>query len=147
VPRATAMREVTVDASVAIKWYTPEVRHANAKALLELADTIFAPELIVSEVTNVAWVKARRGEISQRAAGLIAAWIGTGVPALVPAIELNEHALQIALMLQHSVYDCMYLACAAREGAPLVTDDRRLLTAVGRGTWRDPVIALASVSP
>jgi predicted nucleic acid-binding protein len=147
VPRATAMHEVIVDASVAIKWYTPEVRHANAKALLGLADTIFAPELIVSEVTNAAWAKARRGEISEQVAGLIAAWIGSGVPALVPATELNEHALQIALALQHPAYDCMYLACAARESAPLVTDDRRLLTAVGRGAWRDQVIALESVSP
>jgi predicted nucleic acid-binding protein len=147
VPRATAMRDVVVDASVAIKWYTPEVRHANAKALLEVADRIFAPELIVSEVTNVAWAKARRGEISGQVALLIAAWIGTGVPALVPAIELNEHALRIALSVQHPVHDCMYLACAARESAPLVTDDRRLLTAVGRGTWRDQVIALESLSP
>lgn len=53
---------VVVDASVAIKWYTPEVRHANAKALLGRADTTVAPELIVAEVTNVAWAKARRGE-------------------------------------------------------------------------------------
>jgi predicted nucleic acid-binding protein len=138
---------VVVDASVAIKWYTPEVRHANAKALLGLAETIVAPELIVSEVTNAAWAKARRGDISERVAGLIAAWIRSGVPALVPAIELNEQALQIALTLQHPVYDCMYLACAQLESAPLVTDDQRFIRAVGTGPWRDQLIALNSVSP
>ncbi len=146
-PRATAMREVIVDASVAIKWYTPEVRHANAKAVLDIADTIVAPELIVSEVFNIASAKARRGEISKRVAGLVAAWIRSGVPALVPATELNERALKIALTLEHPVYDCMYLACAELEAAPLVTDDRRFLTAVGSGSWRDKVIALESVSP
>ena len=138
---------VVVDASVAIKWYTPEARHANAKALLGLADTIVAPELIVSEVTNVAWAKARRGEISEQVAGLIAAWIRSGVPALVPAIELNEHALQIALTLRHPVYDCMYLACAQLEAAPLVTDDQRFLRALASGSWRDQVIALSDLSP
>ncbi len=138
---------VVVDASVAIKWYTPEVRHAKAKALLGRAESILAPELIVSEVTNVAWAKARRGEVSERVAGLIAARIRCGIPALVPAVELNEQALQIALALQHPVYDCMYLACAQLEAAPLVTDDQRFIRAVGTGPWRDQVIALNSVSP
>ena len=141
------MNLVVVDASVAIKWYTPEAHHANAKAVLSFAETILAPELIVSEVTNVAWAKVRRGEISEQVAGLVAAWIRSGVPALVPATELNEHALQIALALEHPVYDCMYLACAELEAAPLVTDDRRFLSAVGSGAWRYQVIALESVSP
>jgi predicted nucleic acid-binding protein len=139
--------KIVVDASVAIKWYTPEVRHANAKALLDLAETVVAPELIVSEVTNAAWAKVQRGEISERVARLVAAWIGSGVPALVPAIELNEHALEIALSLRHPVYDCIYLACAEFEAALLVTDDQRLLRAAGSGPWRDKVMALADVSP
>ncbi len=138
--------KVVVDASVAIKWYTPEARHAKAKALLGLAETIVAPELILSEVTNVVWAKTRRGEISERVAGLIAAWIRSGVPALVPAVDLNERALQIALTLQHPVYHCMYLACAELEAAPLVTDDQRFLRALGSGAWRQQVIALDDVS-
>ena len=69
------------------------------------------------------------------------------MPALVPAIELHENALQIALTLQHPVYDCMYLACAQLEAAPLVTDDRRFLNALGSGAWRDQVIALGDLPP
>ncbi len=68
------------------------------------------------------------------------------MPALVPAIELNERALQIALTLQPPVYDCMYLACAELEAAPLLTDDRCFLRAIGSGPWRDHVIALDDVS-
>ncbi len=139
--------KLVVDANVAIKWYTPEERDANAKALLDWAEAIVAPELIVSEVTNAAWAKVLRAEISGRTAALIAAWIRSGTPALVPATELNEHALQIALELGHPVYDCMYLACADFEDAPLVTDDRRLLGAVASGVWRDRVIALEHVAP
>ena len=139
--------KLVVDANVAIKWYTPEERDANAKALLDRAEAILAPELIVSEVTNAAWAKARRGEISEQTAALIAAWICSGTPALVPASELNEHALQIALELAHPVYDCLYLACADAEAAPLVTDDRRFLKAIGSGPWRDKVIALERISP
>jgi predicted nucleic acid-binding protein len=138
---------VVVDASVAIKWYTPEAHHANAKALLGFAEASVAPELTVPEVTDAAWAKARRGEISERVAGLVAAWIRSGVPALVPATELNEHALQIALTLPHPVYDCMYLACAGREAAPLVTADQRFLRAAGSGEWRDQVIGLETISP
>jgi predicted nucleic acid-binding protein len=132
---------------IPVKWYSPEERHANAKGLLDLAETIVAPELIVSEVTNAAWAKVRRGEISERVARLVVAWIGSGVPALVPAIELNEHALEIALSLRHPVDDCIYLACAEFEAVPLVTDDQRLLRAAGSGPWRGKVMALADVSP
>jgi predicted nucleic acid-binding protein len=137
---------LVVDASVAVKWYTPEAGHTKAKALLDLAERIVAPDLIVPEVTNVAWAKALRGEISERVARLIATWIGSGVPALVPGIQLNDHALQIALTLRHPVYDCLYLACAELQEAPLVTDDQRFLRSVETSAWRGRVIALNDFS-
>jgi predicted nucleic acid-binding protein len=138
--------KLVVDASVAVKWYTPEIRHDEAKKLLDLTDTLIAPELIVSEVTNAAWAKARRGEITEDVAKLIAAWIGSGTPALRPAAKLNARALAIALILRHPVYDCLYLACAELESALPVTDDCRFLQILRTSKWRHLAVPLADAS-
>jgi predicted nucleic acid-binding protein len=61
---------------------------------------------------------------------------------------LVERALALATALAHPVYDCVYLSLAAEVAAPLVTADKRLLTAAAQ----DPdtgrlVVALASIDP
>ena len=45
---------------------------------------------------------------------------------LYPSAELVAHASAIAFEIDHPVYDCLYLACAEVEGAPLVTADGKL---------------------
>jgi predicted nucleic acid-binding protein len=45
---------------------------------------------------------------------------------LVPLRDLQDQALDLALRRGHPVHDCFYVALAAREGAPLLTADRRL---------------------
>ena len=55
---------------------------------------------------------------------------------------LVRAALNLALGLKHKVPDCLYLALAEREGALLVSADRKLLAlARGRGV---EVIAIPS---
>jgi predicted nucleic acid-binding protein len=44
------------------------------------------------------------------------------------------------------VYDCLYLACAERAGAPLVTADRRLITAVQGSALASLVMDLDDVT-
>jgi predicted nucleic acid-binding protein len=48
---------------------------------------------------------------------------------LVPDEELRLRALEIALNLKHPIYDCFYLALAEREGAALISADRKLIAA------------------
>ncbi len=45
---------------------------------------------------------------------------------LSPLLPLTEDAFEIAVSLNHPVYDCFYLALARRESAPLVTADKHL---------------------
>jgi predicted nucleic acid-binding protein len=49
----------------------------------------------------------------------IFAWTARMVP-------LREAAFDLALRRDHPVYECFYVALARREGAPLLTVDRRL---------------------
>ncbi|MFQ5954065.1 MAG: type II toxin-antitoxin system VapC family toxin, partial [Kiloniellales bacterium] len=116
-----------VDASVAIKWFVEEDQSEEALRLLEREEPFYAPDLIVAEVTNIAWKKAIRDEIERDQAQEIANAIRQGVPALYPSAELNERALEIGLTFNQPIYDCLYIACAEAVDGVLVTTDQKLL--------------------
>lgn len=119
-----------VDASVAVKWFVRENLHEEALALLDLGEPLAAPDLIVAEVTNIVWKKVVRNEISREQASVIAIAIPRYIPALHPSADLSERALEIALALNHPVYDCLYLACAEAVDGILITADRKLFRSV-----------------
>ncbi|MEE8536266.1 MAG: type II toxin-antitoxin system VapC family toxin, partial [Kiloniellales bacterium] len=49
---------------------------------------------------------------------------------LLPASDLTDRALAIAMMIRHPVYDCLYIACAEVGEGILVTADKRLCAVV-----------------
>ena len=49
-----------VDASVAIKWFVPEIHAEAARRLLREGITLLAPDLIWAEVANALWRMRRR---------------------------------------------------------------------------------------
>ena len=135
-----------VDASVAIKWFVQENLHEAAKDLLENGEDFQAPDLIVAEVANVAWKKARRGEIMETQATAIVSALRGYIPNLQPSAALADRAMAMALELDHPVYDCLYLACAEFTGKPLITADRRLYE-LDSGTSLGPSIRYLGDSP
>ena len=120
---------LVVDASVAAKWFIEETGRARAMRLLDMADRQ-APDLLIAEVANVVWKKTLRGQVSETQARLICASIAHYFDALHSSDSLIERAIAMAVVLQHPVYDCLYLACAERVGARLATADRRLIASV-----------------
>jgi predicted nucleic acid-binding protein len=118
-----------VDASVAVKWFAKESDRELALKVLDAPER-HAPDLIVAEVGNVAWKKAIRGEITGEQARFICASLKFYFTSLHRSEALVNRAIEVALRLRHPIYDCLYLACAERTGARLVTADRRLLAAL-----------------
>jgi predicted nucleic acid-binding protein len=122
-----------IDASVGVKWLVPEGDAQAAAALLDHL-TLYVPTLFFSEVGNALVKKARRGEIFlDRVAQTFAE-----LPQLVTV--RNEEAampraLHIATVLSHSFYDCVYLALAEIEGAPLITADIKFAQKVAQTEW------------
>lgn len=118
-----------VDASIALKWVVAEPETADALAFLqrERPKGLVAPDLLIAEVSNVAWKKARRGEINSLQAIEAARRIGLTMTRFLPARLLSRRATEIAIEIDHPVYDCLYLACAEAERATLVTLDGRML--------------------
>ena len=129
-----------VDASVAIKWFVREVHHEPAQALLYAhGGDLEAPDLLLAEIGNIAWNKLVRKEIEGEQARAILGEARDYLAVLHPSADLIEQALEIAVALTHPLHDGLYLACAMKVGAPLVTADARLLRAV-KETDYEPIV-------
>jgi len=94
-----------------------------------------APDLILAEVANAAWKTTRVGAITAQEGMTILTSVASMFTRLVPAVALAPRAYQIAIELDHPVYDCIYLALAERESAVLVTFDQRFEAAVRKTEW------------
>lgn len=131
------------DASVAIKWFVKEELHEPALDLLDRRDLLHAPGFIVIEVANIAWKKCIKGEIPRDQADFIATAIQGCFRYFQPSEALIERALDIALTLNHPVYDCLYIACAEQTDSVLITADTRLCDAVANTAFGSRVQHLA----
>ena len=119
---------VVVDASVAIKWVLAEDGSEAAKRLVA-NEVLAAPDLLFVECANVLRTKTRKGEISVELAREALAVIDA-VP--IRSIAGRPHvaaAHAIALELDRSAYDSLYLAVALFERATLVTADAKFAAA------------------
>lgn len=123
---------VVVDASVATKWFFDEADDVPARTLLAIGNVLIAPDLIVAEVCNAARKKVYRAESNAKRALEIATGLPQMFRELVPARVLAPRALEIALNLQHPIYDCFYLALAEFSNTAVVTADAQLLRVTQR---------------
>jgi len=117
---------LVIDASVAVLW-TLDQRGSDRAAALRKEDRLIAPSLIVAEIGNAVWKAVRRGDLpADEARAAVEIALGP-LGDMMPAEELHIRALELAIELNHPIYDCFYLALAERERAPLITADKRLL--------------------
>ena len=138
--------KLVVDASVALKWLVDEPDSELADRLLDRTDEFLAPELLVAEVINAAWKRRRLRDITDAQFDDIVIRISDGLISLRPLRPLAPRAAALARELDHPVYDCLYLALAEAEDAPLVTADRRLLALARRAAEIAPISSLRSLA-
>jgi predicted nucleic acid-binding protein len=119
------MRKVVVDASVAAKWFLPEIHSDAAARLLDPAIALYAPDLIVPELGNILWKKVRRDELTgDEAREILRAFLSVPVEVR-PSSVLLTAAFELAVELDRSVYDSLYLALAVAEDCAMITADAR----------------------
>ncbi len=132
-----------IDASVALKWFVTEPDTPAAENVLRLVQRTVAPDLVVAEVSNAAWRRARLGHITKQHAVAIATGIAARFDELFGLGDLAPSATAIAFELDRPVYDCFYVALAEKLDGRLVTADERLIRQLGRTRWRKRIGALA----
>lgn len=134
------MTELAVDASVAIKWFVPEVHAASARKLLAIDFDLITPDLMPIEVASIVWKKRRRGELAaDQAIGIIEDLTAFPIE-IVDSVELLPGALELAMASDRTVYDCLYLALAIERGCQFVTVDMRFKNALSNTAHGERVI-------
>lgn len=121
--------KIVVDTSVAVKWFVNEVGREHARLFLKSPFACVAPELTLSEVANAIQRKVRLGEITLEQAEDVIEMLPRDYDDLVLSETVLRRAFDFSRQLDHSVYDCLYLAVAMRENdLVLVTDDGKFLS-------------------
>lgn len=124
------MTSYVVDASVAVKWYFPEIHSDQAATLLVPDNTLWAPDLIFAEVGNVCWKRLQRQELDPDQASAVVQDFLASPLRIESHARLLNHAWAIAVEHGRSVYDSLYLALAHQINALLVTADLRFYNAL-----------------
>lgn len=124
------MKKVVVDASVAAKWFIPEIHSDAAARFLDAEIVLSAPDLLGPEFGNILWKKVRRAEITKHEAVEILNAFAAVPLEIHPSAALLPAAFELAASLDRSVYDSLYLALAVAEDCVLITADSRFHDAV-----------------
>jgi len=134
-----------VDASVTLKWLIEE---EGSEAAMRLRDAeLAAPALMRIEAANVLRSLVARQEIGASDAVELLGFLQTAPVLIVEHDDaLERAALELALMLRHPIYDCIYLALAQRMKRTLVTADKRFIRAIQASGITTVALALAEMS-
>lgn len=121
--------DVVVDANIALKWVKREGDTDLARQVRD-QNRILAPDLIWPECANALWTAVRRSALTHDEAELALTALLAYPLRLVASSGLVARAFQLATQLQHSVYDCTYLAAAEANNAILISADLRFINKV-----------------
>src|SRR5688500_10007172 len=102
------------------------VQESGSDAALEiLMHSLIAPDLVQAELGNALTKKVRRKEISREQAEQ-AFCEALDPVTMLPSPSFAGSAFDLSLRLNHSVYDCYFLAIAREQQVLLVTADATL---------------------
>lgn len=134
---------LVVDANIATKWFVDQVDSDIAERVQAAEQPLLAPQLLISEVTDALRKHVRVGDISLEQARAALASLPRWFSEIVAMETLANPAIVMARRLEHSAYDCFYLALAESRAAKFVTADARLVNRVARTKYKTRVIHLS----
>ncbi|RUR75084.1 type II toxin-antitoxin system VapC family toxin [Chlorogloeopsis fritschii PCC 9212] len=124
------MSRYVLDASIAIKWFLPEVYSEAARRLIANEHTFLVPDFFFAEVANVLWKRVRRGEDTAKNARQTLADLNAIPLEIYLSQPLMPLALDIALETDRAVYDSLYLALAVTQKCQMLTADEKFYNAL-----------------
>jgi predicted nucleic acid-binding protein len=117
--------------SVAVKWVLVE-QHSDKAGRLRAdfqagLDELLAPEVFPGEVGHSLTRAERQGRITSGEAIRLWSDVMTTPPKLVASLLFTHRAILVSSQMRASVFDCLYVALAEREGCELISADDRLV--------------------
>ncbi len=120
------MTSYIIDASVAIKWVLDEQYKTEASRYMQCNASIYAPDLIKQECANAIIKKIHIGDLtSEQGWELYEQLFQLNTISVIPTDQFMDTAFNYAILLNHSIYDCLYLAAAMQFNSTVVTADSK----------------------
>jgi predicted nucleic acid-binding protein len=117
---------VVLDTSAAVEAAIGGPSAVQIRTLLETADVVIAPDIFISEVTNVLWKYRKFSSFTEeKCLGAIEFCVSL-VDVTLSCRDLWREAFFEGAKNSHTTYDMFYLVAARRNMATLVTRDKRL---------------------
>jgi len=129
-----------VDASVAVKWYLPEIHSEAARRVRNPAYYLHVPDLFLLEFGNVVCKKLRRGDISLELSNTMINDVQTVSLEWHRDEPLFLKAYEIANETYRSLYDCLYLSLAVSLEGKMVTADSRFYQALKESDYAERLL-------
>lgn len=118
---------VVLDASAGIEIGLGRDNSLKFKELLEKASKVITSDLYKAEVTNVLWKYVKIKLLTKDVALQRLQYCLNLVDEYIDITENNQESLIESIRIDHSVYDILYLTIARRNGAILMTQDKKLM--------------------
>ncbi len=141
------MNGIIVDASVAVKWFILEEEAEKARGIVESAIRVAAPKIMLGEVANALWKHARRGGITSNVGAQALGVLPGYIHDLFDTDTFLSAAFDMACVLDHPIYDCLYVESARRFDMPLLTADARLIRKLAGTPYATHVTPLSQWRP
>ncbi len=117
-----------IDTSAAVEIALNKEKAETFKTVIAESEVVLAPDLYVSEVTNVFWKYRRLTEITDAQCREAIHICLEMVDDFVSTKNLWREVFTQSVASGHSAYDIFYLVTARRNGAQLLTCDKKLIT-------------------
>jgi predicted nucleic acid-binding protein len=129
------MNIYVIDASVAVKWYVPELYQQVTWRLLNPENHLHVPEFFLLEFGNFLGKKQRRGELTFEESLFILRKMEEVPLHWHPDGLLFPKAFQLANETYRSLYDCLYLSLAIAIDGQMVTADLKFYESLKTGPY------------
>lgn len=125
------MKAAVCDASVLFKLIVVEADSDLAESLA-VSTRIFVPDFAFLEIGNALWSRIHSGQSDFLAAKPLIGRLRNFGFETRQTDRFVDRALEIASLIDHPIYDCLYLAMAEAYDIPIVTADKRFVSALRR---------------
>jgi predicted nucleic acid-binding protein len=120
--------------------------HSETARRIVRTRKLLAPDLLWAELGSVLWARRKRGDYGSLDAREMLAELRALPIRTCALLPLLPAALDVAIAVDHSLYDCLYLALAEAENCKVVTADRRFHRSVSGGIWANRIVWIEDVT-
>lgn len=134
-----------IDASVAVKWYIPEIFENEAAKLFPRRAEFHVPELIIPEFSNIIWKKLSRGFLTKVEATEIITSFSLNRWSLHSHRSFTKSSFIGAAETGLTVYDWTYLALAISLNGQFITADEKFFNKLKDSSFNSYLVWIGDV--